>query len=226
MTSKNLMRLFTTLYILFLIVLILTTIEGVNASLGSYKQGECVQIKTILNTTSVNISTINYPNSTIAITNQAMTRNGYSFNYSFCNTSTLGTYVYDYVDTITGNVYVNDFIITTTGYELNTSKSIVILIGLGIMLLIGVLLFIFGIYTKGIVKVFTIGLSILMIAFSLGYSINVMSAGVGEFSSLINGFNGLWFLVTVLLICAGAGLVLYLIVVSLKAFNKTRGFED
>jgi len=98
-----------------------------SASLGTFSQGECVNIKTILNTTSVNISTISYPNSTIAISNQAMTKNAQTFNYSFCDTNTLGTYVYDYFDT-EGNTYVNEFEITPSGSSGITNIAFFILI--------------------------------------------------------------------------------------------------
>ncbi|KKM19096.1 hypothetical protein LCGC14_1659070, partial [marine sediment metagenome] len=95
----------------------------VSASLGLYEQHKCVEIKTILNTTSVNISTISYPNSSIVVSNKEMTKNALTFNYSFCNTSTLGIYLYDYFDA-EGNTYINDFKVTTNGKEFTTQNSI------------------------------------------------------------------------------------------------------
>lgn len=103
---------------LFLLI-VLFSIFSISASLGTFKPNSCVNIKTILNATQVNISTISSPlNSTILVTNQPMTKNGLTFNYSFCNTLALGTYVYDYYDQ-SGNVYVNDF---TIGYDLDLPK--------------------------------------------------------------------------------------------------------
>lgn len=113
-------------YILSLLVIILF-ITFSSASLGSFQQRECVEIKTILNATSVNISTISFPNSTIAISNQPMTLTGTStFNFTFCDTAEFGAYIYDYVDN-DGNVFVNDFIITKNGFVITTGESLLYL---------------------------------------------------------------------------------------------------
>jgi len=110
---------------LILILMGLFLISLVSGGLGTFKQDGCVDIKTILNTSAVNISTINYPNSTIAVSNKAMTKNGLTFNYTYCNTNALGVYIYDYFDE-DGNVYVNDFEITGNGRE-NPSGSVSVL---------------------------------------------------------------------------------------------------
>jgi len=117
----------------FLIVLALPSIL---ADLGTFKQNDCVQIKTILNSSNVNISTINYPNSSVIISNQEMTKSGMTFNYTFCNTSTLGVYTYDYFD-YAGNTYVNSFEISYSGEEV-TSEQIYIWI-IGLIFLVGLI---------------------------------------------------------------------------------------
>jgi len=124
-------------------VLQLFIIPIATASLGTYKQYNCVDIKTILNTTGVNISTINYPNSTVAISNKVMTKLGTTFNYTFCLTSMPGVYVYDYYNTITGETYVNDFKITPSGE--NTSNSLIIFI---VLILFSIAILLFGIILK------------------------------------------------------------------------------
>jgi hypothetical protein len=106
-------------------ILLLTTL--VSSSLGTYKQNECIDIKTILNSTWVNISTINSPSSVTLISNQEMTKNGMTFNYTFCDTSQLGKYIYDYYDA-SGNVYVNDFEITESGTKVSLSNIIIVIV--------------------------------------------------------------------------------------------------
>jgi len=110
-------------------------VGSVNASLGTFKINECVQVKTILNSTQANISSISYPNSTIAITEQPMTKVGLTFNYTFCDTAALGTYVYDYYDEL-GNVYVNDFKITYTGEEVTSQQIFIYIIALIFLILL------------------------------------------------------------------------------------------
>ncbi len=111
------------LLILILGMFLLAPLGFTSASLGTFTQGDCVNIKTILNTTSVNISTISFPNSTTAVSNKEMTKTAQTFNYSFCNTNVLGTYIYDYFDA-EGNTYVNDFEITPNGKQFTTQNSI------------------------------------------------------------------------------------------------------
>jgi hypothetical protein len=93
-----------------------------SASLGTFKQNDCVDIKTILNISAVTISSLNYPNSSTALNIIEMDKNGLTFNYTFCNTLLVGTYNYDYNDT-EGNVYVNSFDVTPSG-ESGSSNQI------------------------------------------------------------------------------------------------------
>ncbi len=62
-------------------------------SLGTIKQSECIQIPQVCASCSyVNLS-VQYPNKSIAISNQGMTPNGAGlWTYEFCNTNQLGRY--------------------------------------------------------------------------------------------------------------------------------------
>lgn len=133
-------------FMLIAVCTILFLLQLTSAGLGTFKQNECVNIKTILNTTAVNISSLSYPNSSVAVTNTAMTKTGYTFNYNFCNTSGLGIYIYDYFDA-QGNVYVNDFEITGNG-KAGASGGVVVLFS--ILFLIAVIFTgFFALYTFG-----------------------------------------------------------------------------
>ena len=125
---------------LILSMAIFMLLPMMNATLGTFKSGDCVQIKTILNSTQVNISSLSYPNSTIVITEQPMTKVGQTFNYTFCDTSALGTYTYDYNDE-SGNVYVNDFEITHTGNMVSQAQG---LLSIGIIAAMMILMLFFG----------------------------------------------------------------------------------
>ncbi len=109
---------------IFIFGFIFFNILNVDARLGEFVAGECVNIRTVSNSSAVNISSISFPNTTVAVSNQVMTQNGNTFNFSFCETSDLGTYVYDFCE-IEGNCFVNDFLITPNGDVLTTGSSIV-----------------------------------------------------------------------------------------------------
>ena len=109
--------------ILLAIVLTLMMVTMASANLGTFKVNSCVEIRTILNTTSVNLSSVTYPNGTSSYLNEAMTKSGLStFNYTYCNTSDSGEYVYDYCD-LEGNCYVNSFNINQNGSVLTHGKA-------------------------------------------------------------------------------------------------------
>lgn len=115
-------------FIIFAIFfLFIFTINISQARLGEFPQGTCVDIKTISNSSSINISSINYPNTTTAISNQVMTKVGQTFNFTFCDTQTLGVYTYDYFDA-EGFGFVNDFLITPIGDSIDTGSSILYII--------------------------------------------------------------------------------------------------
>ena len=103
--------------ILMLIFVGLFLISFVSASLGIFKQTECVNIVTNLNSEAVNISVLTdpTPNPTILIQNEGMIKNGTLFSYNFCDTTKTGTYTYGYCDN-NGNCYSNDFEVTPSGY--------------------------------------------------------------------------------------------------------------
>ena len=129
------------LMLVLMLGIVLTSL--VSAGLGTFKSGDCVDIKTILNTTDVTISSLSYPNSTNALGITNMDKSGLTFNYTFCDTSTIGTYYYDYNDS-EGNVYVNDF---RVGTDLTTGKAVVYI---GFIIII---LFLFILTFAGAMKV-------------------------------------------------------------------------
>jgi hypothetical protein len=171
-----------------LIILSIFLVSFVSANLGTYKQGDCVNIKTILNSSSVNISTISYPNSIVVISNQIMTKQGQTFNYTFCNTSNLGTYIYDYFDS-NGDVYVNSFDVTPSGFTDTLGFYFVLLLILGGVIVLG-----FAIKEGWFVVIGGMGLMILGIYSVINgiagfkdmfmtYAVSVFFVGVGAYLS-------------------------------------------
>lgn len=146
-----------------MIMISMILISLVSAGLGTFKKGECVQIKTILNSTWANVSTISFPNSTIAATNIGMTKQGQTFNYTFCLTNDVGIYSYDYFDNH-GEVYVNDFEVTTSGYNFDTTTATGLIIGL--VAISGLLFFVSTLFSKERHSIKT-----LFICFGLGFLI-------------------------------------------------------
>jgi hypothetical protein len=196
-----------------------------SADLGTFQQNSPVEIKTILNTTSVNISTISYPNSTLIISNQAMTKNGLNFNYTFYNTSKLGTYIYSYFDA-EGNVYVNSFTITPTGNIFNNALSIPLFMPLILMLLGACLFFFLTHYVENIkYKWAFLILGGIFLVFSMGYGIIASLETLWEFPLLYNFINS-FYKVFIIFISWGAIIIAVIAMfMAVKTAFDTRGYN-
>jgi len=108
-------------------------------SFGTFKQNECVNlIQTCSNCTYINITNIAYPNSSIALSNVEMTADGTLFNYSFCNTSIIGTYFVNGIGDLDGinSVWNYVFDITYTGDALTAQQSYIYIGGLIFLVLL------------------------------------------------------------------------------------------
>ena len=159
-------------YLLFILA-VLIIIPSCSAFVGYAKQNECYDIKAILNTTYVNISTINNPiNNSIIIYNEAMTKRGYSFNYTFCNTSNLGVYNFDYFDD-KGNTYKDSFEVTYNGKEKPT----------GIVIVFFMIGFMFIIFSISFLIIYSIGHII-----NLDFDMFDLSFNLGAYFTLIAFF--------------------------------------
>lgn len=92
-TVKNLIRMF----IVGLFIFSLINIVSADIDLGGFKQNECIELRqTCDSCTYVNLSSVTRTgaNSTTWYLDDAMTKNGVDYNYTFCNTSINGDYTY------------------------------------------------------------------------------------------------------------------------------------
>jgi len=114
-------------YKLSLVLLVVLIIPLVMATtIGITKANDCINLPQVCeNCTSNNISTILYPNKTIAKINISMSKDDTYYNYSFCNTSTLGEYIVNGVGDLDGvrTSWAYNFEVTGTGFEFNQSRS-------------------------------------------------------------------------------------------------------
>ena len=121
------------LTIFFLIAILIFPLASAETTLGTFKQNDCVRLlQACADCTYVNITSVNYPNSTQALGHVPMTKIGTEFNYTFCSTSSLGTYIVNGVGNEAGidTVWAYDFAVTVSGYELTTAQGILYIIGI------------------------------------------------------------------------------------------------
>jgi hypothetical protein len=110
------------------------------------KQNDCIQLpQECADCTYVTLTSIQYPNMSRSYINTAMTKQGSSFNYSFCNTNDLGQYVYCVIGDVGGTdtVACKDFEVTSTGESFDISQSVMLFAQFGIIIMFLVISFAF-----------------------------------------------------------------------------------
>lgn len=142
---KNSTKRLLTSIILF--VFLVTLVNAEVKFLGTFERDVCVDLKqTCSNCTFVNISSVAYPNSTKAITNVEMDKDGTDYIFKFCNTSVSGEYLVNTVGDVDGIITAPPpyaFGINLMGEELTEAKAT-----LYVVLLIATLL-VFGLTIWG-----------------------------------------------------------------------------
>jgi len=124
------------LMVLMVMAFIIPMVSATDISFGTFKQGECVSlIQTCSNCSFVNITSIQYPNSTQAIGQASMTKTGTSYNYTFCSTNILGVYIVSgFGDLDTQNeIWDYKFGITSTGDDFSDAQGNMLLAQIGLI---------------------------------------------------------------------------------------------
>ncbi len=135
---------YNTILLLFLgIVLSLSFVSAVE-SLPAVKYNECVALTQVeFNSNYQNISSIYIQgkNKTMFNPQISMTKSGYAYNYTYCNTTALGTYIVEGCSNL--DCWSYDFEVTVNGQEVSIFQGIVY----GLVLFL--LLIIFGLCMYG-----------------------------------------------------------------------------
>lgn len=121
------------------IVLLLLLVPLTSASLGYFKQGECVSIRVLANCSAINLTEVNNGNVTYIINTPMTNIGGQTFNYSFCNTSRISEYSYSWNNPCldcSSNDCGNSFEITGNG-KANPSGGIIVLFVIFYLILVG-----------------------------------------------------------------------------------------
>lgn len=129
---KQIMFLLT---VLFLVGLVSAEVS----SLGNFKMAECVEVlQTCANCSYVNITSITHPDSTVSLTDTVMTKSGFRYNYTYCDTNEIGQFTVAGVGDVDGidTVFAYSFGVTPSGFTGTLGFYFLILIlSLGIMVL-------------------------------------------------------------------------------------------
>jgi len=136
-------------FLLLFVVVFLTSLGSATIeTLGTFKQNECVELSQICaNCTYNNISSVTYPNSTIALSNVAMVKDNTHFAYSYCLANVSGEYIVtgfgDPKDTQT--IWTYNFFVTPNG-QASSGATASVYLGSAFLLLLFLFFSILGIF--------------------------------------------------------------------------------
>lgn len=168
------------------------------------------------------------PNGTNILNNQSMTFNTTFFNVTL-PTEELGTYSSIIICQST-NSSTSEFtyLVTTSGNPpLNEGEGFTLFSIIIILIVTTIFLLIATIYIKNqAFKIFLGSLSLLMLISTIGFGVTVMQQLFGAFTNLVSGYSLFFRLFVILLTAGGIGLIVFLVVFALKAFNRSRGLID
>lgn len=120
-TSYSRIKLFIFIVLgFFLVSTVLPLVNSEQQSLGTYKVGSCISLTQICaNCTFNNITSVTAPDSTIVLTQSAMTKSGTVYNKTFCNTGQQGRYIVRGLGDPEGTdtIWTYDFQVTPSGFS-------------------------------------------------------------------------------------------------------------
>lgn len=213
---------------LILVLMIIFALPLVSSSLGTFKQGDCVPIRVLANCSAVNLTEVTINNNHSFIINSPMSLlGGQTFNYTFCNTTELGTYSYSWnnqcVDCSQGDCG-NEFKVNGSGQDISQSQITLIIIGLVVILIFSSFFFILSLIFKHPgTKIFLMSLSTLTLIILIGVVTANANVYLAEFPSIVSFYNNYYILMVILSGTAMLGLIIWLIYYSVTLFNKSRG---
>lgn len=210
--------------IFFLIVIGILLIGIVSAQ--TYKQDSVIDLKVSTNETDCQI-TIEAPNTTTLIFNQSMTSNPGFVNYTFNQTSNLGTYLYFL--NCNGSSYDGNFEITPSGNDAPTNGEGMIFLGslITMILVAGVFLFIsVNVKEHEGTKFAFISLGVITCIIIVLYSSVALSETFWGFDRIISGYSTfLWVFLFVIFIIFIFVLIM-LIVKALDSMKIKKGLKE
>jgi hypothetical protein len=169
----------------FLALFLLTFISaGSEVDYEQVKQNNCIDLtQSCSNCTYMNVTSVKANGQTILLGDYQMDNNGGEYNYTFCNTSTIGDYTWCYEGDVSGGINVPaclGFKVTPTGFIDTLGLYIIFLVIIGAIVTLG-----FGIKEAWFVVMG--GMALLMLGiYSINYGIvgfrdMFMTWGIGLF---------------------------------------------
>jgi hypothetical protein len=218
------------LLIVIIVSFLSTKVNAGTQTLGTFQQGECIELSQVDNATSCTIASVRSPSSSVVLTNKAMTKQGVYFNYSnFCSTNFTGQYI------VSGDCdsvsWTYDFFITPNGEQSSVGSSIMY-IGLLVILVLFLVVCIYWFMETDnlLVKVGSLGFGYLLLIAITFIAWNMASDFLTSSAFLVEMFRITFFVLVIGLFPLLLGMFAYytIMVFKIKEIERLmgKGFDE
>lgn len=224
------------IFIMIFILPITAQVTSVSQTLGTFQQDQSIQLLQICsNATAIcdycNITTVTNPNSTIILSNIAMTKRVSDFNYtSDLISSNLGRYLVNGYCGAGSQVMVwsYDYTITASGYDKpNTGEGLSLIGMFAIMVIVsGFFLMMAWMANNQVVKSMFIGLSAFILAAVVFFGMTATTQLLGGWSTFVTGYNTFFFFIELVIVVAVFAALILVFIKSLNSLKIRRGELD
>ena len=214
--------------LIFISFVLISSVQALD-NMGTFKQNSNVRIVQICSDASfINITSVSYPDSSIATSTSAMTDLGNGeFYIDFENTTQLGRYDVRGVSDGCEKTFATYFEVTPSGFLINEGSYISLFGSLFIMIILSIIFLFLAYKSESTVPRVTLySLGFIGFLMAILYTVIIVQQTLYGFESIISGMESFWF-VAKMGITAGIvifGIILFLIL--LKAWRIKRGLYD
>ena len=212
------------LAIMFILICSMNFSLAQTDQLGIFKQGDCVDLLQTCADCSYNVITsVTYPNSSQALGQHTMTKINTQYNYTFCKTSLLGTYLVNGYGDLGGTdtIWNYNFEVTKNGQDSTNSDFMPIIIAIGGVIIILLVLSYFLSENHGILAALFAGIGFYMLIPLLNVANNALENNYNDL-----GISGMINAITTILTWLDYALIIYIIVytfiITISGYNQDK----
>ena len=200
-------------------------------TLGYFKKTEDINLKQIgAGFTNCYITSLSYPNSSIALDNVEMTKNGTDYNYTFSGGNIDGQYIVNgyCTDGVGDTVWSYDFKVNPSGSADIESGAAMSFIGfLLLMVIIGIILLVAGFKISSMVgKIAFISFAVIVFTMAILYGVIASQQTLYGFTGLVTGSESFWFVIKMSLTIGILALLIIVFLILYKAWRIKKGYYD
>jgi hypothetical protein len=218
------------LYISIIMMFILIGVASAQDTVLIGKQNTCITLPQECATCSyITLTSIQYPNMSREYVNAPMTKQGSSYNYTFCDTTATGKYIYCVIGDVDGidTSACKDFEVTPSGFVISEGGSLIFFGSLIMMIILSLIfMYIATNAESSLAKIVFYCVSSIGFIMVILYTIIAVQQILFGFEGIQTGIETFWFVAKIGIWIALLSLGIIIVLIMLKAWKIKRGMLD